>query len=1028
MVGIEQKITQRLITEGFVDDAGIQECFEIQKFCNNLGMNLSLHEIIIHKFPKHFFSRQNYLEILIHILETPEISQIIDPCTLELGYNCENIFTSHKAEDTELHKSLLANGVVFPKSYTNVLKNSTLRPITDLKIRRNNLEKWSINISTLLQTVKNKQLMPLNSTLQKLCGKTIPFETIEKAQELQKKVAGQLSLPLIHVLVKKYRIEPYLLHAILISQARIENGKLELWLGGNFISSHNIDAPKSKLFLDAQKILSEFLETSFAMTSLGFRLEKEVIVVENIQKYASSTNWNKAIEMRKQLAQKKFPFSLLKIVWCKNVVSEGKIFFEILKNIYKVPEKQAQTFVSTVYSEEVEEAVDEAPPLMNISLSENSSSDKSYLDKTMSLNNLSERRQKRIHKTASRSGQLPEGLDKTMSRTGPLKGSAKTNSDMQSLDKTISRSGPLKGSAKTNNDMPSLDKTISRSSAAEKIRQRVLKAQQKKEDLTVLAIEGHLEEDSVQTIQAKISKYSLMVRAALKKEYLTEEMVIRAAILQGDNSSPHYGAKIIDILHQENNLDQEQYDELINGVNEDAEAKLPILSKNMDLKISNELITHNMVTREQVQKVLRVQRSLQHMFIAKSVDSLLTRMKIAPADIVEPVVAKIKQSLRKTVSNQEMLLSNEPIKSSEKKGTTYSIGLLAGVILLFGVSFYNFSQFYYGVEIERSTSKITQKNNTTTKQNSNDTSTSTNQNIVENNANNTNKPRHVEKKENVGGIALRPEQLNKMKDPNKDKRSSTVITLKKNRIEFLRRNSSYGVIVSMLFDMEKPPGAYKLNIKVQLYDAFKNKSYKQEYGQTSDGKCNIIIGPLDKALCEGLYYIKASIVPSEQTNGIRRFYQITTTQEWWISYLHSKSNPPKNDILRSIDSEEQRIQKLAKQIYKQNQSLEKMLNRKPQEIRQIYEKWREKWQKRQDAINKELQAKYFIPVFPKTEQHLMTLGEYVNKQSTTLHKWVTSFDLFPPQINRYEWQIMWNEFQQYLKQDQELLKNIMSKL
>ena len=60
MVGIEQKITQRLIAEGFVDETDIKECLEIQKFCNSLGMELSLHEIVIHKFPKHFFNRQNF--------------------------------------------------------------------------------------------------------------------------------------------------------------------------------------------------------------------------------------------------------------------------------------------------------------------------------------------------------------------------------------------------------------------------------------------------------------------------------------------------------------------------------------------------------------------------------------------------------------------------------------------------------------------------------------------------------------------------------------------------------------------------------------------------------------------------------------------------------------------------------------------------------------------------------------------------------------------------------------------------------
>ncbi|WP_372366838.1 hypothetical protein [Candidatus Uabimicrobium sp. HlEnr_7] len=1022
MVGIEQKIRQKLVSEGFIDSSELQECIAIKKVSSDLGINISLNEIIIHKFPRQFFNRQNYLEILIHILETPEISKIIDYCTLELGDGCAKIFTDQEAQDSELHKSLLANGVVFPKSYTNVLKNTPLRNLQNIKIRRNDLAKWEINLTSLLQTAKNNELMPLNTPLPKLVGKTLPFSTLEKARNLQQKIKGKISLPLIHILIKKYKIEPYLLHAIIISQARIENDKIELWLGGTFITSHTVNESLKTEFICAQDILTDFLETSFSMNWLGFRLEKEVLVVENLQRYASSQDWAKAIDIRKQLAKKQFPFSLLKIIVYNKFVSESRVFTEVLKNIYKVSPQQAQEFARKIYKDNVEEA----PPLMNINLDAPSpASDMSYLEKTMSLNDLGKKRPRPTNTNNPTRSQPTNSndLNKTITRSGSL---VKKNPDLQSLDKTISRSGSL---VKENPDLQSLDKTVTRSSTAERIRQRVLKAQQKKEDLTAIAAEGHLEEDAVQTIQAKISKHSLTVRAALKKEYITEDMVVDATILQGDPGFSLYGAKILDILREQKQLTTEQHNEVLDGIPDDAEAKIPVLSKNMDLKISNELIEHNMVTREQIQKVFRVQRSLQHNFIVRSVDGLIILMKVAPTDIVEPVVLKIKQSLRKSVSNQEIKLSNEPMKSQGQRNPVYSMALIIFTVVLLSISFYNFSSFYYDVEKEQSDSKITKSKTSTNANSSNE------QRVVKNtqNANpNAIKKTTENPKKNVEikGITLRPHQIAKIEDPNKNKRAAFPITLEKSKVVFLNRHSSYGLIIAALFKMDRSPGAFKTKVKVQLYDMFKSKVYKEDKVQLNSGKMNVILGPINKKLCEHLYYIKLSIIPKEQTPSIRRFYQIKKTQEWWISYLHSNSNSTsrKENILRATNEEKNRINKLAKALYKQNKSLEKFLKKKPQYIRQNYQRWKNKWQKTQDKINKELQDRFFIPVFEKTEKHLFVLSDYVNTQSKTLHKWVTSFDLFPPQMNQYEWKIKWSEFQQYLQQDQKLVTDIISAL
>ncbi len=953
MESMELQIARCAVETELLKDEEIWDAQEIQKLCREMNLKLPLSQIILKKYlpkPEH---RNIYLTYIIDTLEILQIREYLDPYMMELGSFWEEAIASEYNDLRGIDLTLAQKAAREFRDFDMFVSVPYILILQNIKKwdSKNNIPYSSISRKTDLESFcernRGKNLLPLNSSIHQLARSILSIREVEKAIEIQKKLEEKkFSIPIIHILIERYSLEAYLLHALLLSQIYCEHNSVQIRWNDLCLQKIRMPAgfiPKIKA---AQIECAEFLQWSFKLSWLHFSPKEQLEILKILEKKVSRQKWNECVDISNNLQERKLPLSLLKILALSYTVSQEDLLSSVLSAVYKVPDSkisQALQNCEENFLKDTEEEYTEEQPS-----TEKASDSESIRSKETS-----------VIKVAPYSKDM---LGQTMAISATH----------------LKRKRPKKG-AETEEIKASETKAL----------------ESKMVEAKVLDIADQEKSSS----RISVSEDMLRIRMALQEKALDINDLVRVLWDRPEEQ----GKSLWNTLREKDYITQKNHDDLSQRPLLPIQSPIAKGSNPKDLQLSQVLSNYNMLTREQLQSLFRLQNTLRSLDASISLEELILKTKLIGQEILIPLIERqnaiqkesISQPLKETsrveranVFNklrQTMQVQLPESKKKTKRPLVYSVLALIALCLV-----------WFILSPQPLPKKILPEKN--------------NDLIVQ-------KP--AEPVTPVSPKDTQPQQENKTKEEVKaspEIAKETIKTIPPTAIS-LETAKVFGeqsqILVQGKFSIE-PPLQEKIKIQCSLWDS-RRKNKTGEQWILSGNAFSFAMTKIPLPLEYGFYYVRLFLPPEE------KMPLASKENEWWIPFTYGTASEIKRaQALKLSDS-----QKKLRKIQELHQDFLAFVKRPEQEARSQWKSFSSRWDKRMQNVISEMEEyhrKSWISWDVYFSKEMLSWLEQMQTDYRSFQDWMEALSLILPSFSQKGFGEYW---QREIGMEQEYQTNLL---
>lgn len=948
---LELRVAERAMQAGLLTEKDLAKADELQKLVSHYKIDLSLEQIIL---SRHAFTpkdMQQYLICKVQELEIPEIRTYLDPYAMklfptwkkqldevtpklqngEISAKCQKLKEEMKKMSLDL--SLAHIALLQQEPSPNVWMNTAVTPVE---------EKGLLNLARFCERTRNAELLPPNAKLAKLCGSLLRMENIERVLAVQKELEKTygLKIPAPHIFIETHKVEPYLLHALLLAQLEVNGEEVESWWGGLCLQKFKLPSGVIPLVVEVQQLFQIFLEDCHHLAWLEFPPEKEFALVEYFEKKLSAVMVKETRDIQHTLESADFSLSFLKILGFRQTVSAAELLEGVLSVLYKMPADNVAKIVA-------------------------------------SFKEVAQKQQKAALDLGAAAGQAQKPaakFSKALTQTMPI--------SRDHMDK----------------------KGKGTSSAANQLMERLKKSRESEEEVqkraATAATLSRAVETPAETPKPATARQSMSVtltddlwrvREAIGKKMITESDVLESLLFQTDNEKGKTQS-LCEILLEKNSLSRAQYSELETLTVKDNKVEVIQATREQDMKLTKLLMDYNMIQRERLPKILRIQSTLYSLGLGKSLDKILIDMKALSADMVAPLVA---QCTRGTEEKKPAPVAAQPLHVEVKKEALSSeramiAGLLAipVVILLAGILVWQWL-FPGATSPRRVTPPVITENPSTSVVATGPQATTT-----------------VTPKETGIPPVMSPVQRI---DSRVDSMPKTEVIIKTPdivpvalvlpkwrtldvRYQDTETNARLTLEGELVFTAlgEEPP---VVQSSLQIWDFWKEKVYRE--GMLEVGKESFQSRfTLPKPLQPGRYYVRVVFPLQAQLPQVQKVLG-HKQPEWWVPFAVGNAKDIEKHVLQNFKELEKRFAGVCRLA----EDLQKVRTLPVAQLKSQWRSWSRGWSDRHKQLLEKCQSNqenYFIPMCEFLDAKLLAALTRLQNGYQNVEEWVQGFSLIPP--------------------------------
>ncbi|NUM35387.1 MAG: hypothetical protein HUU50_12625 [Candidatus Brocadiae bacterium] len=952
MESLELQIAQCAVESGLLKQEELHDASEIQNLCMEMHLKIPLGHIILEKYLPKIEHRNQYLIYTIEKSEIAQIKEYLDPYMMELGsfweeamaLSCLDSSGIELAMAKKIERELRDMDLFVSVLYVLLIQSKNkLQNISNIPYM--NIER-SLDLEYFCHRSRGKNILPLHASIHQLTRSILGLKKVEQALQIQKELEQKkLPIPLLHILIERYSIEAYLLHALLLSQIYCEHNSIQIRWNELCLQKIRMPAgfiPKIKA---AQIQCADFLQWSFKLSWLNFTAKKQGEILKVLEKKVSKKKWNESVDISNNLQERKLPLSLLKILALTHVVSQEDLLETVLSVVYNVPDsKMSQAMQSC--GQDLEDTEEENQTESPESIEEKEESpeiikvvpyNKNILNQTMAISSSHLGKKKKTKKTS-------ESVEEEASST----------------------------------------KAVEIKEAEKVIKEEAEKVAKEEKDIKNTRQIFHASEDLQR------------VRMALQENLLDKEGLVRILWDRSEDLS----ASIWETIKERSLISPKIHQEISKRpISENMVSSVEKGSNPKDLTLSKILVDYKILTREQLQKLFRVQNILKGLEISISLEELILKTKLVAQEILTPLIENqekkrqqanalpLKETSRISrddLSNklkQTMRLELPGNKKARNPFVLYSaFFVVAGFLLLLLLSLPSPS--------EQQTKK---PQNHFVEKKPDSTLPVIPKNIEEK------KPTMIQE-ENKASIAAEKKAIHTIPE-------KSVSTVMLENMEIVRQKDS--IFLQGKFSVQ-PPLQEKIKIQCSLWDSRKtNKTGEQTV--LCEPVFSFSMTQIPAPLQYGFYYIRIHLDMEEKPNIVAK------DREWWIPFVYGTTP----EIKKSQEAAFQAIEKRSKKIYEMQQELVSLSQKPLQEIKKQWKPFSERWNKKYRQAELEMQKQqanswtFWDVYWPK---EMLSFLDLVRKDYESLQDWVQGFSLLPVTLKQKDF---WEKWQQEIRKEKE---------
>ncbi len=1009
MSNYDALVAKRALAEGLIAEDQLHSCLEIEKACQKCQLNIPLSEIILQKIEASFQEREIYLKCLVKELQVPELALLIDPFLAGLSEGWEKLAVEVNSQEKDkeilssclsIQKDLQGEGIYLSLEHLYILRTCSPKEINLSDSVPKKSRESQFNITTFCQRQQKNEILPLKAKVAKLSGKILDMQSVDRLLKIQKEIFGKWSLdiPFAHLAQGKYKIDPYLLYTLMMSQLSFEEGYASTWAGGIFIEKREYSKDVLTHLFEAQNVAESFLEWSFKLSWLSFSKDVEKTLVLGLRKYVSNGDYKKAEEEVKILEDAGFSLPPIKFICLINKIPHRVLLATLVENIYSSPNK-------VIYKGRLNATVELS------------------LEQKLAYHTKQKVTKKPLETTIRPFAEKPFApvtqkpfAPVTEKPLAPVteKSSSSATSDPKKADalhKQLSQTMALPMEKKI-----SYTEEGAKTLAASRILNRLKKMTPLKSEERADKVEEGAEEISfpeekapVQKVEIQLNEDMLMIKQAVEEKYINEEIITQAFLKQFELQQEGNQAPIFYILLKEGYLNEAQYSNLQNIPPQDPKVLVTRYSNKVDLVLANILINYNILPRDRVQNFLRLQSALHKLDIIYTLEELLVKTKTLASDMVRSLLeGGFKRAKEARAAKEQDLLNTEPIRVAKKKNLLGSFVIAPLVVIsCLGLAFINFVDLSKqdknknNKTIDQTPVVVKRVEQTYETPKGEEEKSSQEKTFVE-------KPREekialvmeARNKEKWGEYWVSAEEKKRLEQQWKFSPGQEIpVILTQKEAQYLKRGTSYGIVVEGELSLPPFPKSKRIRMVLQLLDITKTQIYeKKKFSLSSENSFKSFLGPFPVPLAPGRYHLELALEPDIQNPLVRDLLNLKKRKEWLLPL----SIGSLAEVKSFLTKEEKNKESLLVRVSKHFQSFQEIAQKKRAVLNKDWPRWKKEWLEEDQSIKEELgktKNRYVIPIYPKTYLAIDAFLEKLKRQYSVLEDWREGLSLLPLDIS-----------------------------
>ena len=483
------------------------------------------------------------------------------------------------------------------------------------------------------------------------------------------------------------------------------------------------------------------------------------------------------------------------------------------------------------------------------------------------------------------------------------------------------------------------------------------------------------------------------VSEALQKKMVSEENLLEAFFLQAKLEKDKQSKPLLEILRERNFISGESGATLAGITEFKLVLASPPRTNPFDLALGHKLMEEKLVSREETQRVLRIQASLNKLGIARSLESLLLQSRVIAPEILKPFMEQMKQQAQEKKQESETVTESEKavrrreaIRSQDNQ--LLSVWTILGSLLAVFLGVVVVIAILAKITPPRDTSQTKVVVLPTPHQTPDQPNTTppikpivrvkpqprppvadTPEQTIE-------AEKRLEILMTTRGLAkwgnywISQEQNNELAKRwgVGDKPSDISFNLDSQQVIY--HAQSDGVVLKLLGQLEIPalPRGLFLHLEMQLLPIFQdNRIYAEaSFQSTGDHNFQGSFPLLPKSLAPGLYLIKLYLQPERQSEFLQDFLSLKERRVWTIPFTVGSRGTMEQYLNEQLKLHDE----LVKTFWANYQNLQQFAQKEPAKIRQEWPKWASQWQNSGETVRQKIETahnRFFMPMLPAAQ-------------------------------------------------------------
>ncbi len=465
---------------------------------------------------------------------------------------------------------------------------------------------------------------------------------------------------------------------------------------------------------------------------------------------------------------------------------------------------------------------------------------------------------------------------------------------------------------------------------------------------------------------------------ALRQKWLQPEAVLQTLMAQAQSEAKGKAVPVCDILQERKQLPAEKI-KLLQAI---SELKLPLNSPlpkatQFDLLVGNQLMQKNLLPREEVQRILRLQANLHKLAMPINLETLLQTYQVLPPDALKSLIDELHKGVEEkkkqagTITESAKAVKRRTaLRSGESKpwpllrwSALVVVVLAAGLLVLVKLT------------PPRSDVKPRPQIELPQAEPQPPVSKPTKPVRKERPISETDQEELIAKQMDARG--LKPwgkhwlakqhhEELSKRWEVG-EKAQNFSLDLSAYHVGYATHSDSGTLMVQGKLSLPTLPTGLCLSMELHLLHGFQagNTYAEARFALSEDHVFQVTIEGLPKPLEPGLYSLRLSLTPERQSEFLQDFFSLQQQPKlvWWLPFtIGNTAHVEKYIKTRLVAWEE-----LYKEVWDSYQKLSQLVRKDGGKVRSEWETWSGPWQKNMLTISQKVQneqARSLIPMLP----------------------------------------------------------------